>query len=192
MWIGVAAAELRFGEEEGGKPRLLGPSTLSLPCFSLSRSGNLMLLAIAPGRVGVDIERIQGDVDPSLEGAICTPDERRALRGLPARERSGYLMALWSRKEALLKACGAGLRVPPESVEVLTPAERAGSISEPPPSTGGAVGRSAPLPGPGSPSYWFRDLAGIAGHAMTVAAEGSPSPVCLLSWPPAGEGAHGC
>lgn len=97
-----------------GKPILANDPTIG---FSLSHSDGRALLAVARGRrVGADLEcdRRTAELLP-LARAICAPAE---LAALPAQEapRARALLALWTRKEAYLKARGLGLLLPPQDV----------------------------------------------------------------------------
>jgi phosphopantetheinyl transferase len=99
-----------------GKPRLRSGRLR----FNLARSGERALLAVGGGdELGVDIERIGRleDLDAFARSALS--ERERAFPG--AREEPGELLRLWTRKEALLKATGAGLRIAPSAVDVLDP-----------------------------------------------------------------------
>ncbi|MDA0675008.1 MAG: 4'-phosphopantetheinyl transferase superfamily protein [Proteobacteria bacterium] len=107
--IGITdAADLTFGEAPGGKPVLNGSSLQ----FNLSTSGDEIAIAVAARPVGIDIERGR-----SVEGAIRLAerffhaDEAAALRAVPADRREAWFLTCWARKEAVVKAHGAGLRL---------------------------------------------------------------------------------
>jgi 4'-phosphopantetheinyl transferase len=102
--------------EPHGKPRLPG-SGLGL---SLSHSGERVVVAVARGTpVGVDVEQAADSIDPDeLAGSVLTEGEAAALAALPAVERRAAFLAYWTRKEAVLKATGEGLRTPLRDVEV--------------------------------------------------------------------------
>lgn len=114
------------GPEVGhGRPgyRLDGrPAGLSL---SLSRSRGWALLAAGtaagPGSagasVGIDLEHSSGAMFPGFDDVALTPAERQLLTELPPDQADHWRTAVWARKEALLKARGAGLRLDPCSVE---------------------------------------------------------------------------
>jgi 4'-phosphopantetheinyl transferase len=77
-----------------GRPRLAMPG----PQFSLSHSGDRVLLAVSEQRVGADVEQVGRDID-GLRRLVLHPDEAPETAG-PA------LLRLWVRKEALLKVTG--------------------------------------------------------------------------------------
>lgn len=120
-YLGCSPEEIAYAQGEHGKPRLASPGgELS---FSLSRSGEWILLGLSRGReLGVDVERGDGladarDLERVAERAL-TAAERARLARLPAAERARALLRAWTRKEALLKALGTGLAREPDTVEV--------------------------------------------------------------------------
>lgn len=111
---GAAPAALRFGRR--ACPRCGGPHGRPVlehpaggPEFSLSHGGGLVLVAVAPGRVGVDVEPVPGTPpDPGLVERLH-PAERAVVRAAPEELRSAAFTRLWTRKEAYLKGLGVGL-----------------------------------------------------------------------------------
>lgn len=107
----------RCGDTGHGPPRIDWPRTDIM--FSLSHAGSHWLLAIAKGRrVGVDIEVAQGADTTLLARTSLSPAELAYLRAQHRARRDEIFYTCWTRKEAVLKACGIGLAVPPSSVEV--------------------------------------------------------------------------
>ncbi|MET1021134.1 MAG: 4'-phosphopantetheinyl transferase superfamily protein [Arthrobacter sp.] len=91
--------------------------------LSLSRScGWALLAAGVPGNpgtaVGIDLEHRSGIGFEGFDDVALTPAERQLLAAVPAGRASLWRAAAWTRKEALLKARGSGLRVDPASVNV--------------------------------------------------------------------------
>lgn len=114
--VGERPASLRFEVDRWGKPRLPGG-----PPFNLSHAAGRALVALGrTDEIGVDLEP-----DDRLDGAdwfrrVLSPGEASRLAG-PAFE-SLVLTRLWTRKEAVVKALGRGLSLPPEHVAVpITP-----------------------------------------------------------------------
>jgi phosphopantetheinyl transferase len=95
-----------------GKPRLVEPAA-ELD-FSLSRAGPRLVLGISPAPVGVDVERLDRDVEPGVARIAFADDERAELYDAGP----DAFLACWTRKEAVLKALGHGLAVDPKSVSV--------------------------------------------------------------------------
>jgi 4'-phosphopantetheinyl transferase len=96
-----------------GRPLLPGTGLHA----SITHSGDVVGLAltgVAP--VGLDVERISDvDVD-GLAASVLHPDER-------APDGDAFF-TYWTRKEAVVKATGDGLRVPLTAVRVTAPAQR--------------------------------------------------------------------
>jgi 4'-phosphopantetheinyl transferase len=167
--VGTPAAAVTFAPGPG-KPRLAGPGHAGSPCFNLSHGGELALIAVADREVGVDVEPLDGgDVARGTVGLVCTPAEAAALEGLGAPERAGAFLALWTVKEAYLKATGDGLAVPPADVDV-------GRVPLP------AAGTAVPVASPGQPTrWWARPLRPAPGYVGAVVAEGDRWDVVVRS-----------
>ncbi|MBS1882433.1 MAG: 4'-phosphopantetheinyl transferase superfamily protein [Actinobacteria bacterium] len=104
----------------GGKPRLAqAPERLS---FNLSHSGDLALIAIAPGgiEVGVDIERLRPRRDPARLAARWLPTaEAAAVASATDTDRQEVFHRAWTRHEARVKCTGTGLSGPPPSKSIV-------------------------------------------------------------------------
>lgn len=114
----VAPQALRFSTSPLGKPLVAQHSVE----FNVSHTREALVLAIGPNAVGVDIEHI-GYAEFAWEAAeTCfSVHELALLAAARAGERSMLAYALWTRKEALLKAAGSGLDVAPNTVETGVP-----------------------------------------------------------------------
>jgi len=108
---GIAARDLSFRPGENGKPFLVRNHPHSDLQFSLSRSEDRALVAVATGRpVGVDIERIDPDTDVlAIAERVFAVNERAALRALPEARRLERFFQMWVCKEAYVKARGDGI-----------------------------------------------------------------------------------
>jgi 4'-phosphopantetheinyl transferase len=118
-YVGVPADELRFATGQYGKPALRYPATGL--AFNLSHSGDVALVAVGGGAaVGVDVEQARSDVDiHGLARSVFSEEERSVLDACdPALQRAVFYRT-WVCKEALLKACGAGLSIAPDRLTVL-------------------------------------------------------------------------
>ncbi len=115
-YIGEDPAEIVIVEGEEGKPQLASSGL----AFNLSHSEDLILFAFAADRqVGVDVEAI--DERPPLDDMarrVFTASERRRFESLESGDRVAFFFDTWARKEAYLKALGAGFSIPPETVGV--------------------------------------------------------------------------
>jgi 4'-phosphopantetheinyl transferase len=84
----------------------------------LSRSSNATAVCLGWNTaVGVDVESLEQRVHmtPALLEYAFSPNERRALGNRHSREEDA--LKLWTRKEAILKADGRGLRLAPAQIE---------------------------------------------------------------------------
>lgn len=92
-----------------GKPALAASAGIG---FNVTHCRDLALVALADGiEVGIDIERADRTIDPDLlaRRTLCDA-ERAALAGIADPEaRRRFVLRLWVRKEAVVKALGHGL-----------------------------------------------------------------------------------
>ena len=96
-----------------GRPRIPG-SDLTL---SISHSGDLIGLAATPAvPVGLDVETATRRADDGLIEYALSPAEAGHLAGLPAEEKAAAFFVYWTRKEAVMKATGKGLKIPLQSL----------------------------------------------------------------------------
>jgi 4'-phosphopantetheinyl transferase len=98
-----------------GKPVVNGAG----PEHSVAHSGDLVAVAVARSPVGVDVEQLDGRArrpgggEPDgLARLVLADAERAALAAVPPAGRDRALLVAWTRKEAVTKATGDGLRVP--------------------------------------------------------------------------------
>ena len=96
-----------------GKPTIKG-GRLEL---SVAHSGDLVAVAVATAPVGVDVEQLEGrarrpggDDPDALARLVLADDERAALAAVPPPGRARAFLVAWTRKEAVTKAAGDGLR----------------------------------------------------------------------------------
>lgn len=116
-----APGQIRLALDPGGRPRLrqgVGPGH-NLH-FSLSHAGDHALVALCNGHpVGVDLELFPAHTSlPDDLTLHLSPAERETLARLPADQQPEAALRCWVRKEALLKACGTGLALPPAALSV--------------------------------------------------------------------------
>jgi len=118
-YLAQSAAELQFNYNGFGKPALAGTNLR----FNLSHTGDWAVFAFTrAGEIGVDLERI----DPAVETAelaqrFFSEREREQILRAPAAEQQRLFFQCWTRKEAFLKAQGAGLQLPLDQFQVSLP-----------------------------------------------------------------------
>jgi len=125
-YLNLAPQDLRFETAVAGKPHLAsGQGQLQ---FNVSHSGEYVLIAIADDRaVGIDVEEVHDDFDvDEVALHFFSADEKRNLETFTGRAKIEAFYNCWTRKEAYLKAQGAGLSFPLDQFDVsLRPGEPA-------------------------------------------------------------------
>jgi len=121
-YLAIPAPEVRFEYHASGKPQLAADQNPRALQFNVSHSANMALIAVGSDhRLGVDLERIRGDVDTSsLAERFFSLRERAELHALSEQLRVAGFFACWTRKEAFLKATGHGLSFPLTDFSVTT------------------------------------------------------------------------
>ncbi|MGH3607910.1 MAG: 4'-phosphopantetheinyl transferase family protein [Pseudonocardiaceae bacterium] len=108
-YVGGHPEDVVFVHGEHGKPRLAGVIGESLS-FNVSHSEDTAVYAIAGGReVGIDVEKIRGDVPFDVVRRYFSRAEQDALAALPPGQQLRGFFEAWTRKEAYVKATGIGL-----------------------------------------------------------------------------------
>ena len=109
--LGVSPATIGLGYGPRGKPRLAGRFAASGWQFNVSHADQMAAFVFARGRsVGIDIEAVRAlpDADDVADRAF-SPLERRTYAALDAQTKPQGFFNCWTRKEAFVKALGAGL-----------------------------------------------------------------------------------
>ena len=119
-YLGVAPGVVSFEYGRYGKPRLTSDFAESDVHFNIAHSEELAVFAFARSHeVGVDIEQIQPNVHClELARHFFAPEEQQALEALATEDRIQAFYRCWTRKEAYVKAIGAGLSLPLDSFTV--------------------------------------------------------------------------
>lgn len=115
-----ALNRLQIFNDPAGAPFVGGEGGEWNLTLSLSHSHGKALALVGDGMVGADIERIQPQ-PPHLFDPYFTLAEMAQVNQAAPELRETLLMALWSVKEAALKAIHKGLYVEPRTVEITFP-----------------------------------------------------------------------
>ena len=108
----------RCGELHG-PPRLFDRAPRQVLHLSLSHAGDRVLVAVsAAGPVGIDVDVEAAAAFSGFDDVALAATERSMLARLPQSSRAAARVTAWVRKEAVLKATGDGLNVPPGDVVV--------------------------------------------------------------------------
>lgn len=110
-YTGLPPAELRFAADAFGKPVLLAPVGKSHLHFNLSHSHGVVVCAAAVERqVGIDVEDASRPLEClELAERYFAAAEFAHLRQMHGPERQATFFAIWTLKEAFVKAIGQGL-----------------------------------------------------------------------------------
>jgi len=171
-YLAISATDIRFEYLSSGKPQLVAEQNPLALQFNVSHSAGMALIAVGGElRLGVDLEKIRGDVDTkSLAERFFSLRECTGLQSLPDHLRVPGFFACWTRKEAFLKATGDGLSFPLTDFSVTTHPDLDPVLEE--------------LRGnPEAGKDWFlADLSVADGYRATVALDGSHSRLATYSW----------
>ena len=161
-YVGCDPEQLRFGYGEKRKPFLESCRASDPIEFNLSHSGSRALLAFTRGReVGVDIEQIRNNLDfEALARRFFSAAEQKELAALePPKMRQGFFRC-WTRKEAYIKATGAGLSLPLCEFDVSLGAGAENALI-------------ATRPNPGEAKLWsLREVAAGEGYVAALCTRG--------------------
>lgn len=115
---GLAPAAIAFGQTEYGKPYVNNAPTAI--AFNMSHAADLAIYAISRSCVpGADIEFLHRATDgDAVAQRFFSEREYAELQLIPAAERKRAFLTCWTRKEAIVKAVGKGLRLPLDRIEV--------------------------------------------------------------------------
>lgn len=104
------AHELTFAVDDRGRPHLSRDVDAPMLDFSLTHTDGAVGVAVtANARIGLDLERLRPVTASRFRRAFSTA-EWYAISG--AEDANAELLRIWTRKEALLKAIGVGIRRP--------------------------------------------------------------------------------
>jgi 4'-phosphopantetheinyl transferase len=126
-YLAVTPQALQFVVSEYGKPTLSAEHNLQ---FNVSHTQGLALLAFVRDReIGVDVEKIGPAPDArKLAERFFSQVERAALEPLSGGELQAAFFRCWTRKEAYIKARGAGLSLPLDQFDVSLAADAADAL----------------------------------------------------------------
>ncbi len=117
-YLGIEPSKLTFSHGQHGKPTLIRSPDQPPLEFSLSHSADYCAIAVGLGMpLGIDLEKIR-DVPQMAHVAErhFTPSEFQRFASLTGVARQNDFFALWTRKEAIVKALGHGLGGNPDEL----------------------------------------------------------------------------
>lgn len=116
-YLGISPRTIGFDYGDNGKPSVAVGDTNPIH-FNLSHSADLAVLVVSDRyELGVDIEEIRF-LKEDIAKWFFSRREYETLRSLPADRYLDGFYRCWTRKEAFIKAHGAGLSLPLDSFDV--------------------------------------------------------------------------
>ncbi|GLU32456.1 hypothetical protein Busp01_22980 [Trinickia caryophylli] len=166
----VPPGSLVFSREESGRPHLAGGADGADGAdaaidFNVSHSGGYALIALsATRRVGVDIESCRQALDwRQLGASVFAPEEAARVAGVDDEQGRRTFFDVWTAKEALVKAHGAGIAIAEGLSGFAVLGERHGEGLAPVVRVVAGVRRAPSEPSiAGFDARWFRAPAGYA------------------------------
>ena len=164
--LNVPPETLGFHHGPHGKPRLAMPDLPHPLHFNLSHSSGWAAIALSDREIGIDIEG-----SSATAGLLATADdvltayEMSRLSASPTDRRPGHFLALWTAKEALMKATGRGVDLPPLQIEVETNAQH------------------LPIRYRSHPNWWLKTLWPKDDLVMSLSGPGTAGELALEWWP---------
>ena len=158
-YLGCAPADVPLSVGASGKPALTPGHSLM---FNASHTADHLVVAVASRPVGIDLETLDARISAgAIAARYFSPDEAAAIdTAAPSGQALAAFIGVWTRKEAVLKALGAGLTLPLRSFSVSVPPEPARIMSA----------DDARL----APGQWaLADLAPMTGRVGVVALAGT-------------------
>ena len=115
-YLGSLPEKVSLSQTEWGKPILGGDMPFH---FNVSHSEDLMLIALSPSPIGIDVEHIRPlDELDMMAKSVFSPEELDLWRRLKPEAKLESFFRLWTRKEALLKGIGLGITEHTQTVSV--------------------------------------------------------------------------
>lgn len=120
QYLGIAPRQIKFNYGSNGKPEIAALNRHSNLQFNLSHAHDLALIAVtSERRVGIDVEYVRPISDAEEIVRLCfSAKESTAFFELPRPRREKAFFNGWTRKEAFVKALGAGLDYPFDRFDV--------------------------------------------------------------------------
>ena len=144
-------AAIAFTAGPAGKPRL-DRERVSVH-FSISYRSGVVAIALGDAALGIDVERFEDGIDMAgIAQRFFTADERAHLSAAAPDARRREFFALWTRKEALVKAAGVGIDLLAASSALKSPATLIDEHGDP-------------------RRYWVHELESSTDHALSLAVE---------------------
>lgn len=130
QYMNIEPVDLPLHALPNGKPVLAPGLSGDQLQFNLTHSHELVIYAVSRGRqLGIDVECTRAHpLDEEIAERFFSPHEVAALRALPQSRRREAFFACWTRKEAYIKARGAGLHMPLSQFTVVVASDQPAAL----------------------------------------------------------------
>ena len=110
----ISPSDWSFINNKHGRPYIENDMSSGELFFNISHTDDIILIAISRiEKLGVDIENVSKKRNISqIAKNYFSSKEIEAFEELPIEEKNDRFFALWTLKEAYVKACGKGLAIP--------------------------------------------------------------------------------
>jgi 4'-phosphopantetheinyl transferase len=131
-YLGIKPAEIQFAYRDYGKPHLAPavPDQSAKLKFNLAHAAGVAVYAFTRlGEIGVDLEYIKPEfTGDDIARRFFSRAEADAFEKLPPDVRTLAFFNCWTRKEAFIKAKGAGLSLPLDQFDVTLAPDQEASL----------------------------------------------------------------
>ena len=169
-YLGAPPADVRLAYSARGKPSLHAAHGDRLD-FNLSHTKDLVLYAFTTGSpLGVDVERVRAMEDQDrVAETVFSDTEMAAFSRLTGERRVQGFWNGWTRKEAFIKAVGAGLSLPLKTFDVTLAPDEPPALLD--------------VRTPGHDANWtLHALRPTSEHVAALAARGGPKRLHCFAW----------
>jgi len=167
-YLGAGAGAVRLQYGAFAKPAIAPDSSLR---FNVTHSGDNAAIALTIGcEIGIDLDGLRPlpELEQIATRFFC-PDDAAEILSQPPEQRERAFFTCWTRKEAYIKATGAGLSMPLTSFRVVQKPDGPGDLAV----------RLAD--GSLSESWTVHDLRLAPNSAAAIAYNDSPRPVSIVA-----------
>lgn len=125
LYTGLPASSLIFATQAFGKPFIAGPPAGASISFNVSYSNDSIVCVVGRyAKIGIDIEDSAPDLDfTSIARQFFSPEEQSWINDHARNDRKQAFYAIWTLKEAYVKATGKGLSRPLDAYTLIPRAD---------------------------------------------------------------------
>ena len=119
VYLGENPDTINLNYTPEGKPFLKAEGKNRIQ-FNVSHSGNNILLGFSRSPIGVDVEKMDNQVDTDrISRNFFSAEEWKLIESASGENKKDTFFEIWTKKEAVLKGIGKGLRIPLSNFSVI-------------------------------------------------------------------------